>query len=510
MWLVTDNQNTYGDMLAILYNNTFFVRAGAGGNYQTAFEPGTGTPNTFYARVHEPTLLSTPVIADRNFYLFYPRLAGLASSGTAYLPYADDYRNPDPLTITTGSAWNDADELATADNFNEAEGTYVVQMNPLAGGLSVDLDGGTFVRRRPIFKIRQWRSLAPPQFVTVEGTNFFNGQGVTMAVKPVTRAYSCPTAACGTSTQRAEGGLTTDTDEFLADPTRNFTLDFSGTNHLYIGSDSKFRGLNVALNVLGTGTVDLQWQYWNTGSGWTNLEAVAGFTDQTQNFTRNGTVFWTADPGSWGRTNVVTGGIPLFYIRVFRASGGHTINPVEGLIKTDILLLQYCGDITTDFQTFSIALPVTTAVTLASFSAAGADGAVDLAWTTASELQNLGFHVHRAVAEAGPYERITATLVPGLGSSPTGASYGYRDVGLVNGQTYYYQLEDVETTGRTEKHGPVWRRRSKVEETAARRDRARVPATTGPGVRAGSPTAIRKARPSASWSEGRATSSSSC
>jgi hypothetical protein len=97
-----------------------------------------------------------------------------------------------------------------------------------------------------------------------------------------------------------------------------------------------------------------------------------------------------------------------------------------------------------------------TAVTLQSFSASGADSAVDLAWTTASELENLGFHIHRGASADGPFERITSSLIPGLGSSPTGASYGYRDSGLVAGQTYYYRLEDVETTGRTERHGPVW------------------------------------------------------
>ena len=55
----------------------------------------------------------------------------------------------------------------------------------------------------------------------------------------------------------------------------------------------------------------------------------------------------------------------------------------------------------------------------------------------------------------GPWDRITDSLIPGLGSSPDGARYGYHDVGLLNGVTYYYQLEDVETTGVTERHGPV-------------------------------------------------------
>ena len=65
---------------------------------------------------------------------------------------------------------------------------------------------------------------------------------------------------------------------------------------------------------------------------------------------------------------------------------------------------------------FSKALNVaTTAVTLLSFSAAGREGAVDLSWTTASELSNLGFHLYRAEAAGGPLTRITSSLIPGSG-----------------------------------------------------------------------------------------------
>ncbi len=96
-----------------------------------------------------------------------------------------------------------------------------------------------------------------------------------------------------------------------------------------------------------------------------------------------------------------------------------------------------------------------TAVELVSFTAVGLDGAVELSWETGSELDNLGFHLYRSLSEEGPYERITASLIPGLGSSPAGARYRYVDTGLANGVPYFYQLEDIETTGQTERHGPV-------------------------------------------------------
>ncbi len=97
----------------------------------------------------------------------------------------------------------------------------------------------------------------------------------------------------------------------------------------------------------------------------------------------------------------------------------------------------------------------TTEVTLESFAAVPGDSSVLLEWKTATELGNLGFHVERGLSAEGPWTRLTATLIPGLGSSPVGATYSYGDPGLENGVTYFYRLEDVGITGETTLHGPV-------------------------------------------------------
>ena len=97
----------------------------------------------------------------------------------------------------------------------------------------------------------------------------------------------------------------------------------------------------------------------------------------------------------------------------------------------------------------------TTAVRLASFSATGSDSAVRLDWETASELDNLGFHLYRGLSPDGPWARLNAALIPGLGSSPEGKSYRYVDSGLANGTTYFYRLEDVDRHGNVTSHGPV-------------------------------------------------------
>jgi hypothetical protein len=96
-----------------------------------------------------------------------------------------------------------------------------------------------------------------------------------------------------------------------------------------------------------------------------------------------------------------------------------------------------------------------TAVRLLSLTATGSDGAVDLAWRTGSEVDNLGFHVHRSLSANGPWTRMTSSLVPGQGFSAMGASYSWRDAGLQNGVRYYYRLEDVDAKSGSTFNGPV-------------------------------------------------------
>ncbi len=97
----------------------------------------------------------------------------------------------------------------------------------------------------------------------------------------------------------------------------------------------------------------------------------------------------------------------------------------------------------------------TTAVKLMSFEARPLDSAISLTWQTASELDNLGFHVYRASSASGPWSRVTASLIPGLGSSAVGRAYSFRDGGLTNGVRYFYRLDDVDASSKTTSHGPV-------------------------------------------------------
>jgi hypothetical protein len=259
----------------------------------------------------------------------------------------------------------------------------------------------------------------------------------------------------------AEGGLTSSANEFLGDPAKNATLQLAGVSatgqgrYLYLGADSQFRGLNATLAQLGAGVAAdaLDWEYWD-GTQWASMESGFSFTDTTNSFTRAGNVHWT-DLASWSLYSV-NGGPDLYYVRAYMKAGAtYTTPPIEHLIKTDILLFQYCGDIIALAREFVFAPPVPTAVKLQSFSAVPGDASVLLEWRTASELSNLGFHVYRAIAADGPWTRLNPSLIPGLGSSVVGQAYSFRDVGLVNETRYFYRLEDVDASSKVTSHGPV-------------------------------------------------------
>jgi hypothetical protein len=166
-----------------------------------------------------------------------------------------------------------------------------------------------------------------------------------------------------------------------------------------------------------------------------------------------------ADPSGNGEGETFASAVNVTHPGGGSQNFNHSFAGAAGEILTTTTTLCTDGPACTAFGStseFSNAITaVPTAVELISFDAVPRDGAVDLSWRTGSELDNLGFHLYRSLSAAGPYDRITDAVIPGLGSSPMGASYGYTDSGLTNGVPYFYKLEDIETTGRTALHGPV-------------------------------------------------------
>jgi hypothetical protein len=107
--------------------------------------------------------------------------------------------------------------------------------------------------------------------------------------------------------------------------------------------------------------------------------------------------------------------------------------------------------------------PYPTAVELLWLDATGQAGYIELGWETASEVDNLGFNLCRAIQTDGPMTKINAELIPSLvapGSSD-GAVYSFRDRGAKRDRTYYYWLEVADIYGHAELQGPLSARRVK-------------------------------------------------
>lgn len=98
-------------------------------------------------------------------------------------------------------------------------------------------------------------------------------------------------------------------------------------------------------------------------------------------------------------------------------------------------------------------------VELSAFQATTAEDGVQLSWTTQSEVNNLGFEVYRSTAVAGDYQQISSyesnVSLEGAGNSSSAIDYSYLDAAVAAGNTYWYQIADVDLQGIRTFHGPI-------------------------------------------------------
>jgi hypothetical protein len=81
--------------------------------------------------------------------------------------------------------------------------------------------------------------------------------------------------------------------------------------------------------------------------------------------------------------------------------------------------------------------------------------AVTVEWSTASELNTAGFNILRGDTANGPFTRLNAEVIPASPDPLVGGTYVFTDTRVAPGQTYYYQLEEVEFSGSTSPQGTV-------------------------------------------------------
>lgn len=100
-------------------------------------------------------------------------------------------------------------------------------------------------------------------------------------------------------------------------------------------------------------------------------------------------------------------------------------------------------------------------VSLLTFDVAVVSDGIRLNWSTASEIDNLGFHLYRSrdAGSAGgspaARQRITVRLIPGGGTCNTTRNYAYVDGDAHPGNCYNYRLADVDYSGRETLHPGV-------------------------------------------------------
>ncbi len=91
---------------------------------------------------------------------------------------------------------------------------------------------------------------------------------------------------------------------------------------------------------------------------------------------------------------------------------------------------------------------ISLAVTLERMSATVVENGVRVAWETASEVDNIGFHLYRSTDPAFAGERLTIELIPStVPGGGQGAMYEWVDPTAEPGVVYYYTLEDVDVNG---------------------------------------------------------------
>lgn len=152
---------------------------------------------------------------------------------------------------------------------------------------------------------------------------------------------------------------TTADEEYLGSESNNFTLSFTDDDsynrgsYIFFGADEKFTGLIIDLATKGSGSnLNIDWEYYasracNSSSDncWISLENVQGFSDTTNNFTKDGVVSWNFAPPNWHPYSVA-GSPDLYFVRAHLETGSYTTAPVEKTIVTNVALIQYFGTLT--------------------------------------------------------------------------------------------------------------------------------------------------------------------
>jgi hypothetical protein len=158
---------------------------------------------------------------------------------------------------------------------------------------------------------------------------------------------------------------------------------------------------------------------------------------------------------SWGTWNIAPGGsVAITFEVAFSSSVPHGIyqNPAVSpyldplrMTTTGTLSVAYASGSSTGED---IILTRPTAVTLYNFTAVSAQPGVRLLWSTATEVDNLGFNLYRRPLAGGDFVQINPSLI--VSQSPgqlMGADYTWLDETADAQESYLYRLDALDLNG---------------------------------------------------------------
>lgn len=73
--------------------------------------------------------------------------------------------------------------------------------------------------------------------------------------------------------------------------------------------------------------------------------------------------------------------------------------------------------------------------------------AVWIEWSTASEMETVGFNLYRSEQDDKEFILVNQKLIPGSSDPLRGGNYRFKDQGIKSGKHYLYRLEEIEKNG---------------------------------------------------------------
>jgi hypothetical protein len=361
------------------------------------------------------------------------------------------------MTSGTANNLNGVWGSSASDVFVVGDGGTILHYNgsswsSMASGTTYDLNAVWGASGSDVFAVGNMRTII-----------HFDGTAWSAMSPPCCYNFFGVWGSSGTDVYVTGFGGSVDTDHVCHYDGASWEITIYGANHPIWGSSS---------TDIYTAYI-FKWHY--NGNSWTILQPPSGthycygiwgasahdvFFAGTEGIIThyNGTGFSPMTSGTTNQLNCLWGSSSS---DVFAVGAGGTILHYDGHAIATTTTTSLTTSTTTSIRpsttstVFSTTTVPATLVTLIDFHAVNGRSSVTLVWSTASEIDTVGYNLYRAESENGNFIKINNSLIPAQGTSTQGAHYEFIDRDVQNRKIYYYKLEDIDLIGTSTMHGPV-------------------------------------------------------